>query len=230
MLPTSCRFLHHVQPAKTSRGAARLATERPNSESDCRASIHRSERIGGARLPYISPFMTFAEAIHWISKQEKCRRSEATRQIRAALADKAITGLCWEDQRSGMTAVRDFRPDYPPTDREFWQGEASIPDEKGRIFDRWTERWRTLLIPKDIIFQLWPKSGPRTKAKGGRPSARNEIDQAYHRLLELGRDMKKMAPMELATLIAKECGKKLGERGWTARTVLQHIQRLRPKH
>jgi hypothetical protein len=181
--------------------------------------------------------MTLAEAIDWISK-----RGEATRQMRLALADKAITGLCWEDQRSGMTAVMDSRPDYPPTDREFWQEEASLPDEKGRIFDPHTKRRRTLLIPKQDIFQIWPeptaasagseseKAGPIAKAKVGAPSDKEKIYQAYHRLSQLGHDVKKLAPSELAKLIAKECGKRIGDPRWHSRTVLQHIQDLRAKH
>jgi hypothetical protein len=53
-----------------------------------------------------------------------------------------------------MTAVMDSRPDYPPTDREFWH-KASI--RRGKVFDPGTKRWRTLLIPKQSFFQIWPE-------------------------------------------------------------------------
>jgi hypothetical protein len=180
--------------------------------------------------------MTFAEAIDWISKQEKCNWSEAIRQIRTALADKEITGLCWEDQRSGMTAVLDSRPDYPPTDREFWQGEASVPDDEGRVFDRWTNRWRTLLVPKENIFQIWSetsaasagseRSGPTAKAKGrGRPGAEIEIHQAIDRLAEGGHDVKGMLRKKLVTLVDEKCEKRR-----KPRTIMTYISSWLEKH
>jgi hypothetical protein len=180
--------------------------------------------------------MTFAEAIDCISKQEKCSPSEATRQMRTALADNEITGLCWEDQRSGMTAVLDSRPDYPPTDREFWQGEASIPDDAGRVFDRWTNRRRTLLVPKQSIFQIWPEpsnpsaqgeseqADPITKKNaGGRPSARDEIHQACDRLFQQGHRVKTMSLDDAAKLVTRKCGKTPTEHGWAPRTVKKNI-------
>jgi hypothetical protein len=191
--------------------------------------------------------MTFTEAIDWVSKKDNCSRSEATRQIRAAVPDKAISGLRWEDERPGMTAVLDYYPDYPPTDRQFWTSEDSIPDEKGRIFDPRTKQRRTLLILKDNIFHLWPgpsvatavsENGqateygsnvePSTKAKrGGRPSDMEKFYQALDRLSQQGRRVKDMDPMKAVTLAADACGKKVGEPRWRQRTLLDHLRKWR---
>jgi hypothetical protein len=113
--------------------------------------------------------MTIAKAIDWIIEQDKCSRREATRRLIAALADisdNVTTGWRWEDQRSGMFAVMDSRSDYPSLDREYWQGKAPI--QRGRVFDRWTNRWRVLLIPKQSIFQYWPESSGASAAKAGK--------------------------------------------------------------
>ena len=99
--------------------------------------------------------------------------------------------------------------------------------------------WRTLLIVKDSILQLWPEApdlasvvsaasesgqaaendnvGLITKAKGGRPSTKEEIHQALDKLShEKGHSVKNTMHRErLAELVAKECGKLLGKtRGW----------------
>jgi hypothetical protein len=180
--------------------------------------------------------MTLAEAIDWISKQNNCNRRAATVWIRAALADDAVFPLRWED------AVMD----YPPVDRQFWLVEARI--RRGRVFDPSAQRWRTLLIGKYSIFQIWPpdlasvataasESGqatengsdvvPITKSTGGRPSAEEEIYQALGQLSQKGHRVKDMDPMKLAKLVASKCGKQLGESKWGRTTVLRHIRHWR---
>jgi hypothetical protein len=213
-----------------------LAAERPNSESGCRASYHRSERIGGARLAYKSKaerkrelFMTLAEAINRISKQDKCSWGEAKDQIRAALADNAIGPLRWEDERP--TAVS-----TAPIDRDFWQ-KADIRQD-GRVFDPWGKRLRTLLVIKHMIFQLWPErsaasagsksgqAGPTTKGKGrGRPGAEIEIHRAIDRLLQRGSNVNNMLRKELVALVYQECGKRR-----KPRTIQKHISSWLEKH
>jgi hypothetical protein len=143
--------------------------------------------------------------------------------------------------------------DYPPVDRQFWLVEARI--RRGRVFDPSAKRWRTLLIGKHSIFQIWPEppdlasvataasvSGqatengsdvvPITKAKGGRPSAKREIYQALDKLShEKGHSVKDTIHRErLAELVAKECGKLLGNNGWKLGTVLRHIKSWPGKH
>jgi hypothetical protein len=169
--------------------------------------------------------MTLPDAIDWISKQNNCSRRAATLWIRAALADDAIGPLRWED---GLM-------DYPPVDRQFWLVEARI--RRRRVFDPSAKRWRTLLIGKHSVFQIWPEPrgqapendnvGPITKAKGGRPSDKMKIHQALDKLShERGHSVKDTIHRErLAELVAKECGKLLGEsRGWKLGTVLNHIK------
>ena len=182
-------------------------------------------------MPFISNkrqralFVTLAEAIDRISKQGNYSRRAATRQIREALAADAIGPLRWEDAWM----------DYPPVDRQFWLVEARI--RRGSVFDPSVKRWRTLLIGKQSISQARPAEndnvGPLTKAKGGAPSAKDEIYQALDRLShEEGHSVKDIVPRQrLAELVAKECGKLLGKsRGWTLGTVLCHIRSWPKKH
>jgi hypothetical protein len=42
--------------------------------------------------------------------------------------------------------------------------------------------------------------------------------------------VKLMGRMRLAELLARQCGKQLGEPGWAPRTVLAHIQRWWAEH
>jgi len=185
-------------------------------------------------LPYKSKgererelWMTLAEAIDWISKQDSCSRRAATLQIRAALADNAIghSHLRWEDAAG----------DYPPIRRQFWQ-KASIG--RGRVFDPETKRWRTLLLRKDDVFQLWPKpsvttarsesgkTGPITKAKvRGRPNDQIEVHRALDRLSQRGLNVKTTLRKVLKELVNEECGKK-----WTLRTIQQHFSSWLEKH
>jgi hypothetical protein len=114
--------------------------------------------------------MTLAEAIDWISKQSNCSRRAATLRIRAALAQDAIGPLRWED---GLM-------DYPPVDSQFWLVEARI--QRGRVFDPSVKRWRTLLIGKQSIFQIWPKpsSGKkRTRQQPVRPLLEAALQSLY---------------------------------------------------
>jgi hypothetical protein len=171
-------------------------------------------------------WITLAEAIDWISKQHNCSRRAAILQMRAALADDAIGPLRWEDAWL----------DYPPVDRQFWLVEARI--RRGRVFDPSAKRWRTLLIGKHSIFQLWPErsvasagsesgqAGPTKKAKRrGRPDAEIEIHQAIDRLLQRGYNVKNMLRKELVALVDQECGKRR-----KPRTIQKHISSWLEKH
>jgi hypothetical protein len=195
-------------------------------------------------VPYISDtererarWMTLAEAIAHIAKHDGCDRRSALKQLRDALGDRKLR-IKWDTERLRLNPYIVYAH-RPPESASSWK-QARIRGAK--VFDPETETWRTLLIHKDDIFQLdlgsalsaaseSGKAESITKAKVGRHSIRNEFDQAYDRLWRrLGHRVQEMAPTELAGLIAKECGKKLGDRGWAPRTMLQHIQRLRAEH
>jgi len=108
--------------------------------------------------------MPYAEAIDWVGKKDNCSRTEAIRQIREAVADKVIRDLRWPDERAGSTAVLDFYPDYPPTHRQFWTSDDSIPDKDGRIFDPLTKRRRELLMLRESVYRI-AKSDDDPRAK-----------------------------------------------------------------
>jgi hypothetical protein len=165
--------------------------------------------------------MTLIEAVNHICQQDNCSRRAATRQIRAALADNALGSLRWEDQSKNAGAAG-----TPPIDPWFWQ-EARI--QRGRVFDPWTKQWRVLLILEHSVFQHWPE--PITKEKaGGRPSAGDQIHQALDQLSQQGHRVKDMALKKLEELVASKCGKQIGEKGWSWRTMQRHIGSWRSKH
>ena len=174
-------------------------------------------------------FMTLADTINRISKQDNCSWDEAKDQIRAALADNAIAPLRWEDEPP--TAVS-----TAPVDRDFWE-KADIRRD-GRVFDPWTNQWRMLLVLKHSIFKHWPKpsvasagsesgkAGPTTKAKRRyHRRAENEIHRALDQLFQQGLNLKDMYQKERAALVSKECGKQ-----YDKRTVEQYYQSWPKKH
>jgi hypothetical protein len=174
--------------------------------------------------------MTLAEAIDWICRCDGCDRRSALKQLRDALGDRKLH-IKWDKERIRLSPYILYAH-RPPEDASFWK-QARIRSAK--VLDPETENYRTLLILKDDILQLWPDQSIATAApqsgKGGRHGTGNEVDQGYDKLLRrLGDRLQKMAPMELAKLIAKESSKKLGEPGWAPRTVLGHIQRRRAQH
>jgi hypothetical protein len=171
--------------------------------------------------------MTLAEAINRISKQDNCTWDEAKDQIRAVLADNAIGPLRWEDERPTAASTA-------PVDPDFWE-KADIRRD-GKVFDPWTKRWRTLLIPKQSIFQIWPeqtaasagsesgKAGTVTKAKDP-GHAEIEIHQAFDRLFQRGLNLKDMYHKTRAELVHKECGIQFDKR-----TVQKYFRSWLEKH
>ena len=181
--------------------------------------------------------MTLAEAVDWISQHDKCSRREATRQIRAALADNAIGPLRWEDQRPQLPLEENYAAgDYPPLGRQFWQVEARI--RRARIFDPYQKRWRVLLMSTHSVSSLWPAAGrhdanknidfprmiPLTPHPGGRPSGKDQIYAALSRLKRDGHRVGDMSRARLARKVAERCGKNIdNDAGWSMRTVTAHI-------
>jgi hypothetical protein len=194
-----------------------------------------AERI----LPYTSKaafererWMTLAEALTHVAEYDGCDRRSALKQYRDALGDnKLITK--WEDPSHAR--------DWPPKDAAFWQ-QARI--QRGRVFDPQARRWRTLLILKNSIYQIWPEPsvastepasgevGPTTKVNPvGRRTPKVEIHQAMERLLQRGHRVETMPPAKLSPLIATECDKQIDhDEGFSRRNIRRHIEGWRAKH
>jgi hypothetical protein len=218
-----------------------LAAERPNSDRAAAPSTIGASASERARLPYISDakrerarWMTLAEMIAYVMKHDDCDHSSATEQLCDAICDGKIRSK-WEDRKWFDSPAR------------FW---ARIRISDAKVADPGTGEWRTLLVLKDDVFRIWPEPSvasaasergqetehrsnvvPTAKAKVGAYSAQNEIEQTYHQLVQQNPSIKTKAHTEVAKLIAKKCGKNLeGERGWSTRRLLEHIQHIRAKH
>jgi hypothetical protein len=199
-------------------------------------------------LPYISKaererarWMTLAETLAHIAESDGCDRRSALKQLCGALGDNQIIAI-WEDSSDSR--------DRPTRDATFWQ-PARFRGNK--VFDPSTERWRTLLINKSNILEHWPersetasvvpatsesqqasKDGsnlvPIPKVKIGAPSHEDEIHQALDRLSQRGCRVKTARPAELYPTIAAECGKQIGDEGFSPRSIRRHLQSWRTEH
>jgi hypothetical protein len=196
-------------------------------------------------------WMTLPEAVTHILSADKCDDlSAARRQLRAALADGALKPLRWKresDDRSppfGSTSV--ITPsETPPLGRDWLN--AKIRWRMGRVRDDWDEfkngKWRVLLIHGHSLARHWPKhvrtgpskhaGGTRVSAKvidlsarkgGGRPTARSQVYNELHKMRDSGWDMS-LPQKTLAEEVAKRNDKKLGERNWDERTIIEHVSR-----
>jgi hypothetical protein len=180
-------------------------------------------------------WMTLAEAIAHIAKHDGCDRDSALKQLRGALGDRRLHNK-WEDQRpnhacEGMI----ISPDWPPDDASSWQ-QADIQVDTGKVFDPSRRRWRTLLILKDSVSQIWGdpsvasagsesgKARPITKAKGrGRPGACNKVHQAADRISQRGLSVKETPRKEFVAQVAEESG-------MSVRTVQKYFPSWLEKH
>jgi hypothetical protein len=175
--------------------------------------------------------MTLAELIALIAEHDDCNRSTAWKQICDALSDRKLH-IKWEKEPLRLSPYIVY-VHRPPEGASFWQ-QADV-DDNGKVFDLETDNRRTLLILRDDVFkndvfQLWPKPSAATARLGGPHSTWNEVEQTYYRLLREDPRVKDTAPTEVAKSIAKKCGKKHDDRGWSMRRLLEHIQRIRAEH
>jgi hypothetical protein len=195
-------------------------------------------------------WMTFEEAIAFVSRTDGCCRKEAERQLRDALGDGKLF-IKWEDQRSKEIG--------PPKDGEGWKdidgvwhvwAWAQVRFRGDKVSDPFTRRERVLLLLRFEVQRIWPEqppapppegprpgapsyrdkieklSGIKPKAKRrGRPDAEVEIHQAIDRLVQRGRDVKDMPRKELVAIIEEECEKKR-----KPRTILTYISSWLTKH
>jgi hypothetical protein len=184
--------------------------------------------------------MTLAEAVDRICQCDGCDRRSALKQLRNALGDRSLD-IKWKEYKRPPIEYEGLSAGYrPPGDPRFWQ-QARI--RGAGVFDQISKSWRTLLILKDDVFRLWPEPPDLpsasaesrqaiTKAKGGRPTAKEDISRALDKLSpEKGLRVKDMPLKELAARVARRCGKQLGgSRGWSLRTVQRHIRSWLEEH
>jgi hypothetical protein len=128
--------------------------------------------------------MTLTELTADVTKHHRGR--PADQQIRNALDDRKLI-IKWEDATAdrrrrrrptdpppmshpdGVDQGPTLVPDWPPNEVGFWQ-QARIDGDK--VFDSVTEHWRTLLLLRSSVQQIWPSR------KGGAPSKyRNKIEE-----------------------------------------------------
>jgi hypothetical protein len=190
-------------------------------------------------LPYISAaelerarWMTLAEALAHVAEHDRCDRRSALKQLRDALGDGKLH-YEWAKERLRLSTYYLLYAHRPPKSANFWQ-RARIRGAK--VFDPETNIFRTLLILKDDIFQLWPKrpevasvasagsesgqAGEATKAKGrGRPKVEKELHHAFDRLSQQGYSVKNTPWKQLEALIDAECSQK-----WSLRTKQKYKQ------
>jgi hypothetical protein len=136
-------------------------------------------------------WITFEEAIEFVSRTVRCSRESADQQLRDACSDRKLF-IRWEDQvtaamrrgrqptghgsEAGPTPILD----RPPDNADFWQ-HACIHD--GKVFDPFTRRERTLLLLRFSVEQIWRKQPPAPPPlpaaplpRGGRrPKLRNKV-------------------------------------------------------
>jgi hypothetical protein len=114
--------------------------------------------------------MTRPEAVDWICQCDGCDRRSALRQLRDALGDRELH-IKWEDQKLSdrkLYVKWEFQKAivWDPegvllTNRlpaSFWR-PARIRGAK--VFDPETKNWRTLLILKHDVLQLWKDRSDR---------------------------------------------------------------------
>jgi hypothetical protein len=191
---------------------------------------------GAQRMPYISDaererarWMTLAEAVAHVEERDRCDRHSALQQLCNALGDRKV--------RYKFEDLKWF--DMKPEHADFWQQPRTIWPSDYKVFDPYGFVTRTVLVYKDDIFKFWPelsvasagsritKAGPTTKAKRrrGRPPAEIEVHQAIDRLVEGGRDVKRMLRKKLVALVEEECGKR-----WKPRAISTHILTWLERH
>src|ERR1700730_3635810 len=199
-------------------------------------------------MPYASKiaqesarWMTLREALAHIEKAEPCSLKAAWRQLGEAVADREVDarwshaiGLTlgdWADAEIG-----------PPRNIRFWKSARRIFIRGGVVLDDALSRknsvrlqlirenkllYRPVLIRRDDVERIWPtgegRAGERADRRAeGRPSVKHAVWKTLQEMHDESRPLH-LPQKHLATLVAERNGRNLGDKGWSERTVIQHI-------
>jgi hypothetical protein len=196
------------------------------------------------------PYKTKADRkrAEWVTlPEDTCDERVARDQLIAALSDgvSVLGPLKWEREPKdrpppfGTTSIT--RPTDTPPLGAVWS-KAKINWKTGRVRDEWGEykrnKWRVLLILRHNVLRQLPQPGSTDRSKAGGPSAniiepptRNvrgrptPRDQVYDELQQMQTEGCNMTRPQkaLAEEVAKRQNKKLGDRNWSERAIIEHI-------
>ena len=196
---------HAKGGAEPSKEVVRAKQPAPNNK-------HENEQM---------EWMTLVEAEEHIEVLQKCDSFEALRQLKEEIGD-GMVAMKWADGATNRTE----KPNV-----SILKDSQMIPAGPGFALDG--KEYRPLMILRADVLRLWPEScdpveqmpaeQSNSKSGQGRPSARDEIMAALsemqcQKLLPLNGSQK-----QIAKDVAKKCGHEIGSRGWSERTVKQHI-------
>jgi hypothetical protein len=163
-------------------------------------------------------WMTLVEAEEHIEVLKSCDSAEALRQLKEEISD-GIVSVKWRNDSIDNPDVTILK-----TLKFILRGAGIV---------RYDNEYRTLLINRADVLRLWPEPNDLvmqmlveesdSKTRRGRPSQRDQIwaalsEMKIQELLPPSGNQKKIAED-----VAKKCNHKIGSRGWSERTVLQHI-------
>jgi hypothetical protein len=212
------------------------------------AAILPAERQAEARVvPYKSKAeeraassMTWRELLDHVKAAETCDETEARRQIGNAIADRALL-VRWEDQRKVPIGSSPLQApiDEPPRDAAYWQECKTDPDDPNRV-QAPDGKFRQPLFDRGCVSKIWTMTTqtPPTQSEnilpfprasgggelGGRPTEREQMRDVLQKMLDDGYEFAKRPPQKtLAEAVAKRSGKKLGDAGWSERTIIEHV-------
>jgi hypothetical protein len=196
-------------------------------------------------------WMTLREALTHIKTVEECNLRAAWDQLRETIGDQEAK-VRWADVSLELSSIDGGHyieeDDVPPTEKGFWQSARVIFSGQGSVLDdpacrRKTIRlnliresrlhYRPLLVLREDVLRHWlgrsaedlsnmESAASKPIRKPGRPSARDLVRQTLNLMRSAGTNLN-LPHKHLANLVAQENGKKLGDRGWNERTVVQHI-------
>ena len=170
---------------------------------------NRNDRLG---------WITLVDAEEHIEVLQKCDSVEALRQLKAEIGD-GIVAVKWADNPTDNPDVTILK-----TTEFILTGPGFAPDGK---------EYRPLLIFRADILRLWPEERDLVKrmpveqsnneSGRGRPSARDQIWAALAEMQNEGSLPPNGNQKQIATEVAKRLNHEIGSRGWSERTIVEHI-------
>ena len=190
------------------KSKAEPSKEVKSSKRGARRNKHEDDRLR---------WMTLVEAEEHIEVVQNCDSVEALQQLKTEIGD-GVVAVKWADGPMDNPDVTILK-----TSEFILTGPGFAPDGK---------EYRPLLIFRADILRLWPEPVERmpgeqsnSKPGPGRPSERDQIWTTLSEMqrtrslpLTLNRSQKKILEG-----LAKKLNFTIGSRGWSERTVLQHI-------